>query len=327
MFRVLAIVLCLFSLDPALRADVKLPAEMKLRPNRLGKLEAVSDTVVRWINLHDEIDLIPDTSGKFAIVVGVKVGRYKIAAYTASPAGVPSEPAYCVIVIEGDVPPVPVPPAPGPGKPNAVAAICKLRFGNSGCTATIIGPQRADGRWDVLTASHCTGPVGSKGQITLKDGRTMGVTVAVRQTTADITWLIADTESSDLPFAWLAGSLPAIGTQVWHMGYGIDRPGNKEDGTVAAQVDGNGQLKFSLSVSSGDSGSGIFLTDNNEVVATVCCTSSMARKGSMWGGACTIAAKLRPSAKYDAHLFDQITPVEMPQRKDEEVFHPILILR
>lgn len=317
----------LLCLAPLWGEELKLPAELKLKVNRLGKLEAACDTPVKWINLHEEIDLIPDSSGKFAFVMGVKPGRYKVAAYTATKDGVPSEPAYCVIIIEGSTPPVTPNPVPPNGQRSAEGAIVRLRFGNAGCTATIIGPRRGDGRWDILTASHCTGPVGSKGQITLKDGRTFGVVVAVRQTTADISWLIAEMMVDDVSYAFLAPQEPEIGAKVWHMGYGVDKPGNKEEGTVAAAVDRNGQLKFSLSVSSGDSGSGIFRIDTNEVVATVCCTAGMAKKAPMWGGSCTTAQKLRPGLKLDAGIFDEYHLLPIPIRLDDEIMLPITYFR
>ena len=54
---------------------------------------------------------------------------------------------------------------------------------------------------------------------------------------------------------------------------------------MTAGPDSNGQLQFRLSVSSGDSGSGIFRADTGEVVGVVCCTSGLGVNAAMWGGA------------------------------------------
>jgi hypothetical protein len=54
------------------------------------------------------------------------------------------------------------------------------------------------------------------------------------------------------------------------MGYGVDKPGNKETGHMVSGPDGNGQLRMNLSVSSGDSGSGTIRADTGELVAVVC---------------------------------------------------------
>jgi len=198
--------------------------------------------------------------------------------------------------------PFPIPIAPD--KPpiiinaNPEAATGQLRFGNAGCTATVMYPRRSDGRWEILTAAHCTGGVGSKGSIKLKDGRTIAVTVAVRDQKCDVSWLVTDDATlTELPYAKLAVGDPAVGVSIWHMGYGVDKPGNKETGAVVRGPDSKGQLEMTLSVSSGDSGSGIFRSDNGELIAVVCCTSSMGRPGSMWGGSATSAARLRPSIR------------------------------
>ena len=40
------------------------------------------------------------------------------------------------------VPPKPDPKPPGDGKLDPVGALGRIRFGNAGCTATVIGPRR-----------------------------------------------------------------------------------------------------------------------------------------------------------------------------------------
>lgn len=318
----LASVLVILFLGTSAPAQISLPETLTLRRGRLARVEAKCDTEVRWLNLHEELDLIPDSSGKWAFLQSSTPGRYKIAAYTATKEGKPSEPAYCVVIVEGEAPPVKPPPMPVPPAPKVEASIVRLQFGSSGCTATIVGPRRADGRWDVLTAAHCTGAVKSVGKITLLDGRKFPVTVQVRNPICDITWMIAETTDADLPYAMLASANPAPGTAIWHKGYGVDKPGNKEEGTVVSEQDSNGQLKMNLSVSSGDSGSGIFRVDTNELIAVVCCTASMARKGSMWGGSTLRANQLRPVQQTFEETPDEWTPLPIPSREDPVRFMP-----
>jgi hypothetical protein len=123
-----------------------------------------------------------------------------------------------------------------------------------------------------------------------------------------------DETPESVPFALLADGNPPIGTKVWHAGYGIDKPGNREDGEVTGNEDANGQLRMSLSVSSGDSGGGIFRSDTNELVSCVCCTSGMARKVSMWGASTRAIRAARPQMK--AEHDTSWTPLPIPIRSE-----------
>lgn len=201
-----------------------------------------------------------------------------------------------LLLLRGTPPPATTPPAPPPQKPSdPVAAIAKLRVGSSGCTAAAILPRRADGRWDVLTASHCTGGIGSRGVVTLKDGRSFNVTVQARDTRSDLTWFVSDrNDLGDLPFLKLADSDPPAGTRIWHAGYGIDRPTSREEGVIVGGPNSDGQIEMRLSVSSGDSGGPIMRIDTNEVIGAVCCTTNRGGPGSVWAGGPTAAARLRP---------------------------------
>lgn len=179
-------------------------------------------------------------------------------------------------------------------KEEAEKALCRLRVGTSGCTATIIGPRRADGRWDILTAAHCWGAALTAGTVTLQDGKVLKVKRVAIDRTADICWMVTDDVIESLPHAWLAKEAPPNGTGLWHAGWGVDKPRNTERGSVTGGVDSNGRLVMRLNVSSGDSGGGIFRDDTNEVVSNVCCTVG----GWGWittrGGVCTKAWELRP---------------------------------
>lgn len=183
---------------------------------------------------------------------------------------------------------------PKAGKLDAVNALGRIRFGNAGCTATVIGPRRPDGKWDVLTAAHCVPGVGSVGTMTLKDGRTIKLTVAVHQEDADLAWCVTEDSIDEISYALISAEDPPVGTKVWHMGYGIDKPGNREEGVVDGDRDSNGQLRMIMSVSSGDSGGGIFRTDTNELISTVCCTAGLAQRARMWGASTHAILKARP---------------------------------
>jgi hypothetical protein len=96
-------------------AEISLPEKVTVKPGRLFKIEAKAKGQVRWVNVHDQLDLIPDSSGAYAIGLGAVPGSYKVAAYAGDKDGA-TEPAYCTVVVEGEAPPGPK-PGPGP-KPD-----------------------------------------------------------------------------------------------------------------------------------------------------------------------------------------------------------------
>ena len=210
-------------------------------------------------------------------------------------------------------PPKVDPPKPkeGSGKPDPAKALAKMSFPPYGCTATVIGPRRADGKWDVLSAAHCVShvSVGSKGAMQMLDGRKFSITVVAVDPKCDVSWLVTDDASvTDMPYANLASENPAVGTAIWHAGYGVDKPGNREDGSVAGGEDGNGQINMKLSVSSGDSGGGIFRSDTNELISVVCCTTAKGQRASVWGCSANAARQRRPVT---AQTF-KWEPIEIP---------------
>lgn len=209
-------------------------------------------------------------------------------------------------------------PDPGPGPTKDIrAAIGRVRFGNAGCTATVVHPRRPDGRWDVVCAAHCVSDVGQTGAIELKDGRTVALVVTVIDRRADISWFATVSKTIDsLPSAILATSTPPPGTPISHSGYGFDQPGNEEHGTVAGPLTPDGQLPCDLSVSSGDSGGSIYRRDNKEIVATVCCTTRIAGFARMYGGGCVRAGQLRPRGEV-AELLEW-HPCPIPELKPGE---------
>lgn len=238
------------------------------------------------------------------IALSVVAARYGIPIPPPPPIDIPAP----VVVL----PPSPKPPI-GPeneASPQPAAAIVRLSFTGVGCSGTVIGPRRADGRWWVMTAAHCCKSVGQHGTIRFLDGRYVGVTVASIDAKPDVAWLVTDPGAEVYPFALLARSSPAVGTKIWHAGYGVDRPGNREEGEVLAGPDTNGQLRFRLSVSSGDSGGGILMNENGEVLSAVCCTSSRGQLADVWGVSPEAAARAKPTAM----VLDNWAPSEIPIR-------------
>jgi hypothetical protein len=196
-------------------------------------------------------------------------------------------------------PPAPAPaPAPAP-KLDPVAAIGRITFGRSGCTAAPIEPRRPDGRYLVLTAAHCVTEVGQRGTLVMKDRRTVGVQVVALDKTADVCWLITDSTTEVLPTLRLADRSPAPGARVWHAGYGVDRPANREDGTVSDTRTSSGKIGFRINVSSGDSGGPIIMTDGGEVVSCVCCTTERGALADVFGASPEAIRRLRPTVVDD----------------------------
>jgi len=206
-------------------------------------------------------------------------------------------------------PPTPVKP---PQKADAPAAIGRLSMGNVGCTGTIIGPVKDDDKEiSILTAAHCL-KVGVTGTMLLKDGRKIAFKCVSRNEKADCAWLTAPRPGGYVPFALLAQELPEKGSPVWHQGYGIDQPGNIEKGTFQGVTSDGAQCQFSISVSSGDSGGAIVLTEDGKVISPVCCTTRLSGPGTVYG-----------STPQNA---DAIRPGRVVSVSDEEVYRPIIIL-
>jgi hypothetical protein len=243
----------------------------------------------------------------------------------AAPDAAPEvEEAVFTVVFEGcsPVPPAPKPidpPAPAPKpkpKANPFEALGRIQFGNAGCTASVMDPRLPDGRYLILTAEHCVSdiPVGGKGVMQLRSGATrFTVKVVAKDARSDVAWLVTErADLGDLPVAVLAAESAPKGTRVWHAGFGVDNPGNREDGEVTRADTGQGKAEMMLSVSSGDSGGGIFRADTGELISTVCCTVRRGAKVEMYGGNVESIRKLRPKPPA-ADTADWWTPAEVPE--------------
>ncbi len=289
----IALVVTFASLHPVHAETIRIAGETNYKPNTLVKLRAEgvdSGAALLW-RIHPGKDVQRATTPRGVLEFVAPPGSYdvELLVIQQTDGNLTVEECQVRVVIE---PCGTAPPEVDPHSPEQ--AIGKLRFGNAGCTATVIGPRRGDGKWDILTASHCTGITGTRGEFTLKDGRTLNVSVTARNTKADLTWMVTEASVETMPFATLAATNPRVGTEVWHSGYGIDQPGNREHGRLTGGETAAGQLQLELSVSSGDSGGGIFRADTNELIAVVCCTTERGRKALMFGGSAEQANRLRP---------------------------------
>lgn len=210
---------------------------------------------------------------------------------TATPtrATTPTVPYCPPPVVAPPIPGSPQLPAPVPQpQPQAdpVAATVRIHVGNRYCTATVLADRPGPGVYYLLSANHCVRGA-SEGIVELRDGSK--ATFKVLRTNAAADLALSTFHAPDgLLGAVIADSEPQTGTPVWHQGYGVDRPGNREEGTVIGQPGIGGQLSLRLSVSSGDSGSGIFRADNGHLVSVVCCTGG----GRTYGGSVTAIRKL-----------------------------------
>lgn len=305
MLHALIMSLCLLQCTDAVQIDG--PARVK--PYQIVEMAAKGDTegkALIWDVTPEEAVDAREFNGRLYFIAPPGVYKVKLRAIKVQPDGsVTVETARTSVTIETSFDPKPIPPTPpnptpptppdpDKPKPNPVQALAYIQFGNSGCTATVIYPRRADGRWNILTAAHCVPSMDAHGVMKMKDGRSVKVTVASIDRRCDVSWLITDDKIETLPYALLAADNPPVGTAVWHAGYGVDKPNNREDGTVKRSEDSNGQICYHLSVSSGDSGGGIFRSDTNEVVGTVCCTAGKGVKTDMWAGSAKQARRLMP---------------------------------
>ena len=217
-----------------------------------------------------------------------------------------------------------IPPSTSPSKPvdppgpdslktpsDYENAVCRIQFGNAGCTATVIGPRLPDGRWQLLTASHCVEGQPTNGVAVFRNGLSIRIIRQGNWQGPDICWCVTELPIEKLPYAVFPETPPKAGDKVKHCGFGVDRPGNTEFGEVVQPDNGAGQTQYSLNVSSGDSGGGIAFTEKGEVLSPVCCTTFKGRKADVWGGTVTMCKKLRP---LPSPVLDEWTPIDIPIR-------------
>jgi len=213
----------------------------------------------------------------------------------------------------GTDPHAPPSPSAGQGPLDPWNALGRIQLGNYGCTATVIGKRRADGRLNILTAHHCTAGAPRDGTMVMRDGTTFRITYLSSDPKSDHAWFTSTLPIQNVPYADLATELPKVGDIVYHGGWGVDVPGNKETGRVLQPDNGEGQTMFELSVSSGDSGGGIALDATGKVLSPVCCTTAKGRKAQVWGATVTACRSTLPAPVLVAEPW---TPIEIPIRME-----------
>lgn len=221
----------------------------------------------------------------------------------------------------------PQPPAPNPpdnrGKLDPINSVCRIQFGNAGCSATVIGPRRDNNTYIVLTAAHCIPSNIREGKLTVRDGSfSLKVFVRAIDRQTDCAWLVTEPTQRALAYSLLAEQLPPKNGEVWHCGFGFDKPGNVEKGYVL-DPETNGQTRFMLSVSSGDSGGGIFY--NDRVISCVCCTTRIAGIGNVWGASILSILKLKEKLTDSGEVYEiDSTESKVPNSPNDDQLCSVL---
>lgn len=210
---------------------------------------------------------------------------------------------------------LPLPPGEEEDQPtdDPLKAIGKIAMRGGYCSGTIVRKD-GDGRHIVVSAAHCFGQVGEQASFFLRGTDTpISITVTAINRRADIA-ICKVSDDRDLPWINIAEKTPAVGTPVFHAGFGVHVPGNTERGKVAAGPNRSGQVQYNLSVSSGDSGGGIAITKDKELLSPVCCTTCFSCPGNVYGGSPEEIRKMidKPASYWD------LKPVAMPDPPEED---------
>jgi len=175
-------------------------------------------------------------------------------------------------------------------------------------TATVIGPRRADGRWDVLTAAHVVR--GAERASLAVGGKSVKLVVAVTDEKADVAWLVTEVAHEHLPFALLADRPAKAGEALWHKGC----TSGECEGKALPTTNEIGTLWTDLPGSFGDSGAAIFRKSDGRVVAVLTGSPNHgAREGKQVIGGGLLRIVLARAAKAVKKL--------VPKRRDGEA-HP-----
>jgi len=203
-------------------------------------------------------------------------------------------------------------PQPEEDKPaaNPCDAVTKIIMSGGYCSATIVGPKREDGRWYLVSAAHCHRRVGEEVTVVLRNGISFGARVIAINRKSDCSILLTDQRHDKLPWLRIADTYE-IGDKVFHCGYGVHIPGNREDGYIVAKENADLQIRYRLSVSQGDSGGGIIATKTGELLSPVCCTTRLNGVGDVWGASPRV---IRSMITHPTNFLDDLKPISMPVR-------------
>jgi len=198
---------------------------------------------------------------------------------------------------------------------NPLDALGRLQMEGGYCSATPISPIGKDGKQVLLTAAHCVKRVGEQVQFIGRNGRLVRCSVMSINKTADACLLMTEVLQEPLPYLLVATETPAVGSPVFHAGFGIDNPGNVEKGRVLQQDAGNGQVMFELSVSPGDSGGGVCVDGSGKLISPVCCTTHLAARGQVFGAGPEVVREMQKAPA----AFISLPPVDMPMVMERPV--------
>lgn len=222
------------------------------------------------------------------LTIGIMLGNGTIPGAPQAPPR-PERPFDPIPPAPPAAPPSPV--LPCPPKSDPLAALGRLALSGGSCSATIIGPRRADGKWDVLSAAHCFRGGRKTATVHLRDGRSLPVRLTAIDNVSDVAWCATEVVES-LPFLLLAKAPAQKGDAIWHSGFGRDKPANVERGVIDTGADNLGRWWGRIKVSPGDSGCAVIHAQTGEVVG---CLYGFSGPQSL-GGSCTAAWKIRPGA-------------------------------
>lgn len=206
----------------------------------------------------------------------------------------------------------PTPPAPPTPQAEVERTIGRIVVGSSGCTASLVGQKRVDRRYNILTAAHCVDRVGDRGTYTTQDGRRLTFSITAIDKRCDCAWGLTEPTDETFAFGEVADRHADVGDEVWHAGYGIDKPGNREVGTVVSTPLSDGKVQYNLNVSSGDSGGAIVHTKTGKILSVVCCAQRGGGVRPTWGASPECITALRRTFLDDANW----TPVPLPERHE-----------
>jgi hypothetical protein len=178
-------------------------------------------------------------------------------------------------------PPAPSPPEPLPPDPTHAIGVLIMPGGYCSATATV-GPSGGDNTV-LVSAAHCVERVGQRLTWRTRSGTEYRVRVSAIDRRSDCSILSFETAPVGIVRLALASAVPPKGTPVWHAGFGQDKPGNTETGTIVGGPNSDGQVEYLLSVSPGDSGGGIVDQRTRELLSPVCCTTCLGCSGRVWG--------------------------------------------
>jgi len=212
-------------------------------------------------------------------------------------------------------PPEEKPPTATPPAANPLDALGRLAMSGGYCSATPITPLGSDGTQTLLSAAHCVKSVGETCQFFTRAGRMVRVSVKSINREADACLLVTEELREPLPYLLIATETPAVGTAVFHAGFGTHVPGNVERGRILQRDTGSGQVMFELSVSPGDSGGGICVDSSGRLISPVCCTTRIAAVGQVFGARPEVVLKmvLSPAS------FVDLPPMQMPMRNEQVI--------